>query len=121
MDNFSASDSLLSQWLLRCWLGEIEPYVDDAGIDADIPLGQRRTLAELTRTDCRWPVGDPSHSDFFYCGAEASPGRPYCPAHCARAYRVTSIARNIGSQNAESGLVPGRFSSEPRGDDAAAP
>lgn len=69
------------------WVIEAKPYVEDPRIDADIPLAQRRSLLELTRGACRWPVGDPSHPDFFFCGAEALRGEPYCAAHGARAVR----------------------------------
>jgi GcrA cell cycle regulator len=75
------------QWLLPIWVIEAKPYVDDPGIDADVPFAQRRSLIELTASACRWPVGDPSHPDFFFCGAEALQGKPYCAAHGARARR----------------------------------
>jgi GcrA cell cycle regulator len=51
------------------------------------PAWVRRSLLELTRSACRWPVGDPSHPDFFFCGAEALRGEVYCAVHRARAYR----------------------------------
>jgi GcrA cell cycle regulator len=72
---------------LPAWVRDAEPYIDDPLVDADIPVSQRRALLELSGRICRWPVGDPSRSDFFFCGAEALPGKPYCVAHCARAYR----------------------------------
>ena len=31
--------------------------------------------------DCRWPIGDPQHADFHFCGAPRVAGRPYCQAH----------------------------------------
>ena len=37
---------------------------------------------------CLWPVGDPGDADFHFCGDEAVPGKPYCGAHCAKAYIV---------------------------------
>ena len=43
---------------------------------------------ELTDDTCRWPVGDPSTVDFFFCGAQPLPDKPYCAAHCARAERI---------------------------------
>jgi GcrA cell cycle regulator len=36
---------------------------------------------------CRWPEGDPKHTDFHFCEAKTEPGRPYCHAHCERAYQ----------------------------------
>ena len=40
-----------------------------------------------TGRTCAWPIGDPGEADFHFCGARAEPGRPYCGAHCAMAYR----------------------------------
>jgi GcrA cell cycle regulator len=75
------------QWLRPVWMIEAKPYVDDPGKDVDISLAQRRSLLELASHDCRWPVGDPSTADFFFCGAEVLRGKPYCRAHGERARR----------------------------------
>jgi GcrA cell cycle regulator len=76
-----------SQRELPAWVRDAAPYIDDPLVDADIPASQRRALLELSDRACRWPVGDPCCPDFFFCGAEAFPGKPYCVAHCARGYR----------------------------------
>ena len=40
------------------------------------------------RGGCLWPEGDPpTHT---WCGAKRSPGRPYCPEHCLRAYQKSN-------------------------------
>jgi GcrA cell cycle regulator len=70
------------------WVAAAKPYVDNPLSDADIPLPQRRSFLELSSESCRWPVGNPSGPDFFFCGAEPFKGKPYCAAHCARAYRT---------------------------------
>jgi GcrA cell cycle regulator len=36
---------------------------------------------------CQWPIGHPGDDDFHFCGAVAAAGKPYCPQHCAAAYR----------------------------------
>src|SRR6202035_3709061 len=56
-------------------------------IDNVIPLGQRRTILELTEETCRWPIGDPGSTDFFFCGGQARPGIPYCSFHSRVAYQ----------------------------------
>jgi len=38
---------------------------------------------------CQWP-GRPWRRPWPYCGAEVVPGRPYCLAHCLRAYTGTT-------------------------------
>ncbi len=64
--------------------------------DSTIPLGQRRTLLELSPETCRWPIGDPCESEFFFCGGRPIQGKfepgkstciPYCVHHCIVAYQ----------------------------------
>jgi hypothetical protein len=39
-------------------------------------------LVDLQHGDCRWPSGAPmARPPFFYCGAPAVAGRPYCAVH----------------------------------------
>ena len=38
---------------------EIEPEVTPELVENIIPIGQRRTILELTEQTCRWPIGDP--------------------------------------------------------------
>ena len=45
-------------------------------------------LIELDNCSCRWPFGDPSTTDFFFCGvpeANLAGARPYCAFHSALA------------------------------------
>ncbi|MBL8643786.1 MAG: global cell cycle regulator GcrA-like protein [Rhodospirillaceae bacterium] len=44
------------------------------------------TLTDLNHNTCRWPIGDPKHEDFRFCGKQVYPGKPYCLDHCAQAY-----------------------------------
>src|SRR5581483_11416960 len=48
------------------------------------PRAPRRSLLELTDATCRWPVGDPQHPEFFFCGAPPRANSPYCAAHWRR-------------------------------------
>lgn len=62
---------------------EVEEVVE---IVDDIPIAQRRTLVELRATNCRWPIGDPLKSDFYFCGfiKDESEKIPYCQHHMQR-------------------------------------
>jgi GcrA cell cycle regulator len=62
-------------------------------IDNVIPLGQRRTILELTEETCRWPIGDPGSTDFFFCGGQAGTGAPYCTYHSRVAYQPAGDRR----------------------------
>jgi GcrA cell cycle regulator len=47
------------------------------------------SIDELTRRDCRWPIGDPRKEDFGFCGHAVMDGKSYCAGHQAIAYRPT--------------------------------
>src|SRR6204780_4304355 len=68
---------------------EAEPEL----IDNVIPIGQRRTLLELNEQTCRWPVGDPGSTDFFFCGGNTVSGLPYCAYHSRVAYQPAGDRR----------------------------
>ena len=46
-----------------------------------------KTVATLERHDCRWPIGDPRHADFHFCGAPQLEGRPYCELHWSMSFQ----------------------------------
>lgn len=54
-----------------------------------IPPEQRCSLLELSRHTCRFPIGEPSEPDFYFCGspeADITEDRPYCHFHMRTAY-----------------------------------
>jgi GcrA cell cycle regulator len=71
---------------------EVEP--EPEFVDNVIPIGQRRTILELTEETCRWPIGDPGSADFFFCGGQTSTGLPYCSYHSRVAYQPTNMRRD---------------------------
>jgi GcrA cell cycle regulator len=44
------------------------------------------TVLTLGAHMCKWPIGDPSTSEFSFCGRRASDG-PYCGEHAQVAYQ----------------------------------
>jgi GcrA cell cycle regulator len=101
-DHLSATKPVspkLPTWIVdaECY-ADNKRYVDNLGIDAEIPPAQRRSFLDLSSRTCRWPVGDPSAGDFFFCGAPPLVGKPYCAEHCARAYRAQDEALADGSR-----------------------
>lgn len=46
-----------------------------------------KTLLDLEANDCRWPVGEPRHPDFHFCGEQQASGRPYCEHHWNMAFQ----------------------------------
>jgi GcrA cell cycle regulator len=62
-------------------------------IENIIPIGQRCSTLELREGKCRWPIGDPSTPDFFFCGGKTSEGLPYCGYHSRIAYQPATDRR----------------------------
>ncbi len=56
------------------------------------PAALPRATPIAPARSCQWPEGDPGTPGFRLCRATSLvPGRPYCAAHCARAYRAAGI------------------------------
>jgi GcrA cell cycle regulator len=54
-----------------------------------LPEDNALTIYQLGHGDCRWPLGAAlDRPPFLYCGHVAVDGRPYCSAHCAKAYNA---------------------------------
>jgi len=73
---------------------ELEVDSEPEVIDNIIPIGQRRSLLELTEETCRWPIGDPGGADFFFCGGKSITGLPYCSYHSRVAYQPAHSRRD---------------------------
>lgn len=57
------------------------------------------TVLTLSAYQCKWPIGDPKHPDFTFCGRRAPDG-PYCDHHKARAHQAptpsqANLARSV--------------------------
>jgi GcrA cell cycle regulator len=72
---------------------DFEPEPEPELVDNVIPLGQRRSILELTEETCRWPIGDPGSNDFFFCGGQTGAGTPYCTYHSRVAYQPAGDRR----------------------------
>lgn len=76
---------------------------NDAGPAADhdpesdivVPVPRKLKLVQLTERTCKWPIGDPMHDDFHFCGHEAEEGRPYCEYHSGLAFQPASERRRV--------------------------
>jgi GcrA cell cycle regulator len=73
---------------------ELEVEAEPELVDNVIPMGQRRTLLELTEATCHWPIGDPGQPDFFFCGGQTISGLPYCAYHSRVAYQPPNARRD---------------------------
>ena len=55
---------------------------------------KKLSLLELTERTCKWPVGDPSTDDFWFCGLPSKAGKPYCEAHIGLAFQPFTSRRD---------------------------
>lgn len=63
--------------------------------DLNISFAERKTMASLETSDCRWPFGDPTQPDFHFCGKSKVADSPYCEFHKRRAFHAAR-PRTIG-------------------------
>jgi GcrA cell cycle regulator len=61
--------------------------------DVVVPLSLRVTIVELRESMCKWPLGDPSSTEFRYCGSPSHAGTPYCQHHGKLAYQPAQERR----------------------------
>jgi GcrA cell cycle regulator len=52
-----------------------------------VPAHAAATVLTLGARMCKWPIGDPSTSDFGFCGRRSSSEGPYCVEHARLAYQ----------------------------------
>jgi GcrA cell cycle regulator len=61
--------------------------------DVVVPMSLRVTIIELKEAMCRWPLGDPTSSEFRYCGSPSQEAGPYCAYHGKLAYQPVQDRR----------------------------
>ena len=55
---------------------------------------KKLNLLELTERTCKWPIGDPSTSEFWFCGHPSEQGKPYCETHISIAFQPITTRRD---------------------------
>ncbi|NVK34089.1 MAG: GcrA cell cycle regulator [Rhodobacteraceae bacterium] len=70
-----------------------KPLPEEEPLAELIPISERATILTLTERTCKWPIGDPSTDDFYFCGRTSDAGVPYCAHHCKIAYQPVSDRR----------------------------
>lgn len=83
---------------------DLQPQFEQAPVTrgrADLTLvgdSPQLSIQELKEDTCRWPVGDPLHDDFHFCGRSALDAQPYCEYHCGVAFQAPSDRRRDRSR-----------------------
>ena len=84
------NDNLLSE------SGELESEVDQATLANMRKIeknAKKLSLLELTEKTCKWPIGDPATSEFWFCGHPSEQGKPYCETHVSIAFQPVNTRR----------------------------
>ena len=84
------NDNLLSE------SGELESEVDQvtlANMRKIEKTAKKLSLLELTEKTCKWPIGDPATSKFWFCGHPSEQGKPYCETHVSIAFQPVTTRR----------------------------
>ena len=66
---------------------EMQPMRMELQEEVVVPMSLRVTIVELKESMCRWPLGDPTSSEFRYCGSPNAGSGPYCTHHGRMAYQ----------------------------------
>ena len=56
--------------------------------------GRKMTVINLSDRMCKWPIGDPSTTEFHFCGHGPKVGSPYCDAHSVKAFQPSQSRRD---------------------------
>ena len=56
-------------------------------IEKDFEPEQPKQLEELDENSCKWPIGHPDESSFYFCGRSSLKDFPYCKLHLLYAYQ----------------------------------
>lgn len=64
-------------------------------VEVVAPPSRKLKLIELTERTCKWPVGDPLHEEFHFCGNDAAETGPYCSYHARVAYQPASERKRL--------------------------
>ncbi|MBX2856057.1 MAG: GcrA cell cycle regulator [Rhodobacteraceae bacterium] len=77
-----------------------------AALAAEVERSARKlSLLELNERTCKWPIGDPSTDDFYFCGLACAAEKPYCSAHVAVAYQPMSSRRDRDRSRSRAGAA----------------
>lgn len=80
----------------------VEPQGTATDFDPSVPQDERKGILDLRDGDCRWPIGDPTTPDFYFCNGRALAGLSYCSHHTRLAYQPTQNRRGRETQEQRS-------------------
>ena len=83
------SDSIPGSFPVKQFRATVEPLPPEPV--SDVPLCQRKKLADIQDDQCRWIYGDTQTADHHYCHRPQVKGLPYCEQHRLRAFETVKV------------------------------
>ena len=77
--------------------GDVDNEIDNITLANMIEIeksAKKLSLLELTEKTCKWPIGDPATSEFWFCGHPSEQGKPYCETHISIAFQPIANKRD---------------------------
>jgi hypothetical protein len=78
-------------------VGDIDNELDKVALANMMEIekkAKKLSLLELTEKTCKWPIGDPATSKFWFCGHPSEQGKPYCETHISIAFQPITTRRD---------------------------
>ena len=78
-------------------VGDIDNELDKVALANMMEIekkAKKLSLLELTEKTCKWPIGDPATSKFWFCGHPSEQGKPYCETHISIAFQPIANKRD---------------------------
>lgn len=74
---------------------DIDEQVETSTDSRVVPISRKLALTELSERTCKWPIGDPMHEDFHFCGNDSDDTTPYCRYHARLAFQPSAERRRV--------------------------
>ena len=75
-------------------------------IEKDFEPENPKQLEELDERSCKWPIGHPDESSFYFCGRSSLKDFSYCKLHILYAYQAKE-SKNKKDEVSDKDEVPG--------------
>lgn len=85
----------------------VKPEVEIVPLIPPVPArkaGEPITVVTLEPGMCKFPIGDPQHKDFHFCGTAQRDGAPYCPFHCEVAFNDSQTNQRLRKSTSEASV-----------------
>ena len=67
-------------------------------IDKDFEPENPKQLEELDENSCKWPIGHPDESSFYFCGRSSLKDFSYCKLHLLYAYQPKGKKEDVADK-----------------------